>query len=726
MLGLATTLVGAALHNATARPKYRATAQILIEPRVPNYLPTLQLVDVVIGRVDYLNNQLQMLKGQGLAEAVVARLGPERSAELRQGPIVSPLEVLRGRLQGKADSAPPTRGPGMASALRSRISVETVADSTLVNVHVVGYDPDFAADAANALTEAFIEHSRSQSQIRSAEATEWLSGRIVEQKEMLGRSEQELQSYEDSEGVLNIEEQKRLLDGQLSTLHADLMRARSERMALQALLREMEGATLEQPERSPALPEREPIGELRAERSRLARERVRLSETLAERHPAMLENAERIEAVQASIVGEVEWLAATTRARARLARERERALGASVRRAQQELQGLRRQLVEYRVLERDVDANQQLLGSLVTRTKETSLQRSLETTNVRHVGRAEAPTAPFSPNPTRTYQLALLFGIALSVGVIVLIEHLDDTVKGPEDIKSHLQLPLLGALPDFEPRDWRRFKRVHEPPLIFKGAPPDVAEAFRVVRTNLLFCQVDSSSHVFLVSSVYPEEGKSTSVANLAVSLAQNGARVLAIDADLRRPTLHKCFGVASRPGLSERLAGEGGPSKTVPISDSLHLIPCGRLPPNPAELLGSQAMKKLLASARREYEWILIDAPPIMAMADAAVLCGVVDGLILVVAAERTSRPAVASTVDSIVALGARVTGVVLNRVNLERNSYQDYYYSAYYHGYHRPSARAGRDRPAGRLTVPRGEGRPGRDRGRAGVIGARDAHIT
>jgi capsular exopolysaccharide synthesis family protein len=216
-----------------------------------------------------------------------------------------------------------------------------------------------------------------------------------------------------------------------------------------------------------------------------------------------------------------------------------------------------------------------------------------------------------------------------------------------------------------------------------------------VLRTNLMFSSAETTGRAFLVSSASASEGKTTTVANLSAALAQNGARVLAVDADLRRPTLHQHFGLGKTPGLSDLVVGnsEIGEALQSTRVRGLQVLPCGYIPPNPAELLGSQSMKDLVAILRKRFDWVLFDAPPVLAMADALVLCVLLDGVAMVVSAERTTRPSVQRAIDQVVGVGGRITGVVLNRVDLERNSYyynQHYgeYYRSYYANDQEPSA--------------------------------------
>jgi capsular exopolysaccharide synthesis family protein len=363
----------------------------------------------------------------------------------------------------------------------------------------------------------------------------------------------------------------------------------------------------------------------------------------------------------------------------------EASLNASLEAVKQEAMAVNRKAIEFGVLKRDVDSHQQIYKDLLNRTKQTGLQSELKTTNIRVVEKAEAPRRPISPLRMRNYQLALLIGLGMGIGLVILFEHLDNTLKTPEDVKEHLGLPFLGMVPDVGVRTPNG--PTHGPrasPLILKNPHSAVAESYRVLRTNLIFSSAEATGRALVVSSANPGEGKTTTVANLASSLAVNGAKVLAVDADLRRPTMHQHFGVPKTPGLSDLIVGKCQASDAIQGTrfKGLHLLPCGYVPPNPAELLGSAAMKQVVEALRSHYDWVLIDTPPVLAMADTPVLCPLVDGVVLVIGAEVSGRPHIQRAIDQIQGVGGKMIGVVLNKVNLERNSY---YYSQYYGEYYR-----------------------------------------
>ncbi len=237
---------------------------------------------------------------------------------------------------------------------------------------------------------------------------------------------------------------------------------------------------------------------------------------------------------------------------------------------------------------------------------------------------------------------------------------MDNTFKTPEDVKEHLQVPFLGMVPDVSVKTAGTVARGPNASQVIKSPNSAVADAYRVLRTNLIFTSAETTGRVVLVTSASPGEGKTTTLANLAAALAQNGAKVLAVDADLRRPTLNQHFGLQKTPGLSDLIVGKSAASQAIQSTriNGLQLLACGYQPPNPAELLGSPMMKQILDAIRAHYDWVLIDAPPLLAMADAPVLCSLVEGVVLVLAAEVATKPAVMRAIDQVQGVGGKVLG--------------------------------------------------------------------
>lgn len=712
-LGL--SLAVAVLYNYTTRPVYQATTQILIDRDTPNVLPNKELVELVQGGMDYYQTQYQLLKSRALAERAVERLKLQTHPELATGPMLNPWERLR-RLAGLPASAViDTAGIPLspaAAAFRSRIQVDPIPGSRLVNLHFRAYDPQIAADAVNALAQLYIEQSLELRFTTSTEATGWLSDRMKEQQARVEAAEKALQDYREREGLINQEARQGLVDQKLDTLNAAVLEARTDRISKETVYNQIATLGPDRLESFPLVLGSGPVQALKTELAALQKEEALLAESLGDRHPEMVRVRGQIRATQDKIRAEIRNVARAAETEYRTALARESRLAASLESVKGEAQDTNRKSIEYVALQRELDTNRQLYQDLLTKTKQTGLETELKTTNIRVIEKAETPRRPVAPKKARSYQVAVILGLLVGIGLALGFEHMDNTFKTPEDVRETLSQPFLGMVPDVGLKPTGPGQRV---PQLVKTPNSAVADAYRVLRTNLIFSSApDATGRVILVTSANPSEGKTTTLANLAVALAQNGAKVLAVDGDLRRPTLNQHFGVVKTPGLTDLIVGKAAASQAIHSTkiEGLQMLPCGYLTPNPAELLGSPMMKQIIDALRAHYEWVLIDAPPLLAMADAPVLCPLVDGVVLVIAAESASKPAVMRAIEQVGAVGGKVAGLVLNKVNLERNSY---YYGQYYGEYYRSYyAEGGAKKATGeagpRKPPPRPPARPAR----------------
>jgi capsular exopolysaccharide synthesis family protein len=262
--------------------------------------------------------------------------------------------------------------------------------------------------------------------------------------------------------------------------------------------------------------------------------------------------------------------------------------------------------------------------------------------------------------------------LALAVGLVLCVEYLDNRIKTPAELKDHLHLPFLGMVPAL-------FGEEAKKPLISKAVAPGFIESFGTLRTNVLFSAVHDGGRSIAVTSTGPGEGKTVVAGNLAIALTQSGQRVLLIDGDMRKPRVHETFSVPLQPGLSNVLVGKAKASEAVRGSGvpGLWLLPAGLLPPNPAVLLGSKRFSDLVASLALNFDWVIVDTPPVLAVTDSSVIANLVTGVVFVVGADMTSRQAAQRAIEQLEQAHAKFIGAVLNRVNLKHNGY---YYSEYY----------------------------------------------
>jgi capsular exopolysaccharide synthesis family protein len=268
----------------------------------------------------------------------------------------------------------------------------------------------------------------------------------------------------------------------------------------------------------------------------------------------------------------------------------------------------------------------------------------------------------------------LLTGFLLAIGLAFGLEYIDSRIKSPDDIKAHLALPFLGLVPAVPP------KHIKGPsPLLDRGVPASFSESMRGLRTAVIFSSAAEGSRSIMVTSTAPSEGKTVIASNLGDALAQAEQRTIILDGDMRRPRVHETFEIAQEPGLSNVIAGTVALTAAIRKTNNpyLHILPAGLVPPNPAELLGSKKYLKLLEELGAAYDWIVIDAPPVMAVTDAAVIASSVGGVVFVVGSEMTPRRNAQIAVEQLVGVRAKIVGAVLNRVHVERHSY---YYAQYY----------------------------------------------
>jgi capsular exopolysaccharide synthesis family protein len=334
---------------------------------------------------------------------------------------------------------------------------------------------------------------------------------------------------------------------------------------------------------------------------------------------------------------------------------------------------MNRKGIELGVLQREAESNRQIYESLLQRTKETDISSEMRTTNVRIVDLAEVPRAPVSPNVQRDVSLSLAASLVFSIGLAFFVEYLDNRIRTPQEMKAHLGIPFLGMIPTAA-----KNKDVANP-LLSGDVPANFSEAFKTVRTGVLFSSADSGLRTLVVTSAGPGEGKSLVSANLAIALAQAGQRVLLVDADMRRPRVHEIFEVPQEPGFSNLLTSNAKASEVIRKSsqNGLWLLAAGHIPPNPAELLGSGRYKDFLASLENHFDWAVIDTPPVLVVADSLIAANEATGVVFVVGADQTSRHAARTAVEQLDAANAHLVGSVLNKANVLGNPY---YYSSYY----------------------------------------------
>jgi len=410
-----------------------------------------------------------------------------------------------------------------------------------------------------------------------------------------------------------------------------------------------------------------------------------LSKKYGQKHPRMVAIESELNTLQKRRTQEVSRVINSLRNEYRVVLAKENFLKAALAKQKKDSLELNQKAIEYGVLRREAESARYMYELLIKRFKETSLTEDMKTGNIRIIDRAEVPKDPVKPKKKLNVFLAIILGLFTGIGLAFFFEYLDNTIKIPEDVKQHLKIPYLGLTPLFSTENKWNLRDDTSPELVTFNYPRSTAsESYRGIRTNILFSSAESAPQVILITSAGPQEGKTITTVNLAVTMAQADSKVIILDCDMRRPQIHKLFGIAKDHGVSNLLVGtsDAGGAIIHTRIPNLDVIPCGSIPPNPSELLGSTRMATLLDALRKDYAHILIDSPPSTAVTDAVVLSKSVDGVILVISAGHTAREIVKNGVAQFGAVGAHILGAVLNGVDMGRDGYHYYQYYYYYYG--------------------------------------------
>ena len=548
-------------------------------------------------------------------------------------------------------------------------------NSRLADVSFRSESPGLAAKVANAVAQAYIDMNLDFRFKSTKEASVWLEQQLAEQRKNVEGAEARLQQYRENNDALSLEDRQNIVVQKLTDLNAAVTRAKTERLQKEAMYRQLLEVQNNPSEIDtfPAILSNQFIQQQKSELAGLQRKQAQLSEKFGDKHPEMIEVQSAIQTSQLKLQGEIGKVVQSVRTEYQAALAQEQSMTAALESQKNEALAMNRKAIDYGVIARDVGSNTQIYQTLLQRAKETGVSGELRTSNVRIVDQAKTPVDPVSPRRLLNVLLGLFGGGLLGIGLAFFFEYLDNRVKTPEEVEAHLGIPSLGLIPALPA------KHQIANPLINNGVPSNFGEAFRGVRTNILFSASEPGSRSIVVTSTGPGEGKTMIASNLAVGMAQAGQRVLLMDADMRRPRAHEVFALDCDPGLSNLLVGMVKPSEVIQRAEveNLWIMPAGKTPPNPAELLGSRRFDELLTSLKTQFDLVVIDTPPVMAVTDAAVAAHRANGVLFVVAADVTSRSAAQAALDVLEQAHARFVGAVLNRVDLERESY---YYSRYY----------------------------------------------
>jgi polysaccharide biosynthesis transport protein len=704
-----------AIASLRMKPIYEASGTVAINK--PD--STLNFRDSNAISLDYydpteLETEVKILRSDLLALQVIRELNLDRRPDFggRTPALTSSVDLAPDSLQ--TDSA---RASGLLGGFKGNLKVMLSPNTRIIEIHFRSPDKEMAASVVNTLMQTYVENNFKARFESTMQASDWLSKQLVDLQMKVETSQEKLVRYQKQHEILGIDEKQNITTAKLDELNRALTTAESERMDKEAVYRLIEsgdpdavtsaGATDETGTGSQSFSGL--LENLRAKQAELKIQAADLNTQFGPSYPKLVQLNNQLREIDLQIQAEMKKITAKVRGQYMAALQRENMLHDALEKQKQEANKLNESAIEYSLLKRDVETSRQLYEGLLQRLKEAGVSAGLKSNNFRIVDGARVPTAPVEPNIPRNLGFAFVLGLTSGIGLAFFLEGLDNTVRTTEQAQIISGLPPLGMIPlgSKTPREGTHAKRLaiassnEAVELITQVRPQSqMAESYRALRTSLLLSSLGAPPKVIMVTSALPQEGKSTTSINCAVVLAQKGVRVLLIDADLRRPSIHKTLGMGPRSGLSNVLTGSATLEQAItrtPVLPNLHILPAGTPPPNPAELLASSNMRDVLLELREQYDHIVLDTPPALSVTDAVVLSPRTDAIVLVIRSGHTTKQALRRARDILMQVNAKVSGVLLNAVDLSSPDYYYYYeYQGKYADYYRDeNASEGEDDP-------------------------------
>ncbi|MBZ5705055.1 MAG: polysaccharide biosynthesis tyrosine autokinase [Acidobacteriia bacterium] len=677
---------------------YEASGSIAInkvDPEIMNFK------DSPNGGGDYydptdLDTEASILRSDLLALQVIKQLNLDKRTEFG-GRGESPANALQLTTDAiQPDSAQTSE---VLDGFKGNLRVALRLNTRIIEIHYRSPDKNLAARVVNTLISTYIEQNFKTRFESTMQTSDWLQKQLADLQIKVETSQEKLVKYQKEHEILGIDEKQNIITAKLDELNKELTAAESDRMEKESAYRLVQSgdadtsaaaaaAGADAASGTPGSSGSPLLDKLREQQADLKIQVAELSTQFGPSYPKVAQLNNQLKEVDAQIQIEMKKVVSRVRGNYLASLQRENMLSGALEKQKQDANQLNESAIEYSLLKRDLETNRTLYEGLLEKLKEAGVTAGLRSNNIRPVDRARVPTEPSEPNVPRNLAFALALGLSTGIGLAFLLEGIDNTVRTPEQAQVISALPSLGMIPlgskATEASSRQRLavassKEAVE--LVTQSRPQSqMAESYRALRTSLLLTSLGAPPKVILITSALPQEGKTTTSINTAIVLAQKGTRVLLIDADLRRPSIHKTLGMGPRTGLSNVLTGSATIQQATvrsPILPSLFVLPAGTPPPNPAELLASANMKDVLAELRGEYDHIVVDTPPTLSVTDAVVMSTRADAVVLVIRSGQTTKQALRRARDLLMQVNARVCGVLLNAVDL--NSPEYYYYYEY-----------------------------------------------
>jgi capsular exopolysaccharide synthesis family protein len=648
-------LVLTGIYLAHATPIYMATARMQINRDSDNPLASRE-APAMDSRMemDYLQTQYRNLQSRTMIEAVARKLNLQDDPRYAQA-------------------------TDKIAAILSDIQVVPVRTTRLVDIRVEHSDPKKAQLIANTLALTFKQANLTRKTMSSFDALTWLQSQESDQRAKVEKAEEALQAYRTSNNEISLEDAQDITKQGLFAAKADLSRAQLDSLSADEVVNEIDAMIAGgKPLQSiPAIRDNVVLLRMRQEIVLKEAALASLLTRYREKHPTVIQARGEIKRLQEQIDEEANLNLESLRNNARIFKKKEEALVAKVAEETRKQQALNQLRIEYDSLKRNSDSSKTIYSQILLRRTETELTSKLTANNIEIVDEAFIPSGPIKPKVALTILFGIFGGALAGIGLAFFVNYLDDSVKSQDDVENTLGLPFLGYVPNI------RANSVVERDLqAHSHQQSNAAEGFRTIRATLSLTHKPEKLRLVSVTSTIPSEGKSLVASNLAIVSAQTGLRTLLVDADLRRPSVHKAYQLHSPVGLSAFLTGETSDLNDITHKSevpNLDVICCGSIPSNPSELIGSARMKAFMELVRDKYDRVVLDCPPISAVSDPLVISANTDGIVFVAKFNKIRREHARRSVQRIQSAGIHVMGVVINDIDFEGKD--SYYYSYYYY---------------------------------------------
>ncbi|WP_027358841.1 GumC family protein [Desulforegula conservatrix] len=668
-------------------PLYTATAKLMIERNASE--PLKEYRYNLPQDPEFLETQFQIITSANVSKKVVEILKLtetyDQYFDTKKSFIKQSLASVKQYIKNIKESLsksdhlkqaePLSQADIIAEEISESVEVKPVRNSRIVSLSFSSPNPIFSSIVANTFAKAYKETILEMRMSSENMTREWMGKKADEERAKLEKSEKILQDYLKSKDMITIENKAGLVPERLGDLNSQLTKAENKENEIKAVYDKVKQLGISGAESIPDIINDTTYKALKEDIIKAEQNMMELSNKFGDKHPSMIKAQADLKILTDRKNEEVRRGIKTIENNYEIAKSQVESIKASLNETKVEATELNEKYIQYNILKRDVETNRQLYDALITKMKEKQITEQSQGVEIFVVDSAKTPEKQSKPNFIKNMLLAIVLGLFGGTGIAFFIEYLDDTIKTSEDTETQTGIPVLGSI--LQNMD----KNQKTEGITFSDPSSQISEGYKTVRASLLLSHADSPPKTILVTSMSPDEGKTTTAYNLSISLALTGKKVIIIDADLRRPTIHKIGNLVNNEGASVYLSGtsELFGIQQGPV-DGLDIMTSGPVPPNPSELLGSQRFRKLLTFMAQKYDYVIIDSPPLLAVSDTLIISKEVEGTIVIARSGKTKYEALIKGVKRFADINAKLLGIVVNCVDIKIHKY-DYYASGYYY---------------------------------------------